>query len=91
MLLYLNPPSKKGAVARSLFLYRKLQLGLDLGGLAHTATEVVQLCTAYLALADRFNLDHVGGVNREHLFHTYAIGDTANSEGLVDTARASSQ
>ena len=65
---------------------QKLQLGLDLCSLANTATQVVQLCTTHLALADGFHLNHVGGMHGEYLFHAHAIGDTADGEGFVDAA-----
>ena len=62
------------------------ELFLDLGGLAHAVAQVVQLGAAHTALTNHIHGLHVGGMQREHPLHTYAIGNTANGEGFADAA-----
>ena len=67
----------------SLFV---LQALFDLCLLAHAVTQVVQLCSANLTLADSGNRDDGGRVHREDLLTADTVGDTADGDGLVDAA-----
>ena len=59
---------------------------LDLGSLAQTVTQVVQLCTANLAAANRFDLHNARGVNRENLFTADTVAQATNGDGLLNAA-----
>ena len=63
-----------------------LQLLPDLGGLADTVTQVVELGTTDIAVAHSLHLHDRGRVNGEHLLHAHAVGDTTDGEGLLDAA-----
>ena len=65
---------------------RLLDLLLDLSGLAHAITQVVQLSTTNLALADGFDHSYVGRMQGEDLLAANAVGDAADSDGLADAA-----
>ena len=60
----------------------------DLGALADSVAEVVQLCTANLTAPDDLYLFHVGRMDRERLFNAAAVCDAANLERLRDPAAA---
>ena len=62
------------------------KLLLDLGALAHAATQIVQLGPADLTVADDLNGIDRGRVHREHLLHAHAVGDTADGDGLLNAA-----
>ena len=65
---------------------RLSDLLLDLSGLAHAVTQVVQLGTTNLALADGLDHGHIGRMQGEDLLAANAVGDAANSDGLADAA-----
>ena len=65
---------------------RLSDLLLDLSGLAHAVTQVVQLGTTNLTLADGLDHSHIGRMQGEHLLTAYAVGNPANSDGLADAA-----
>ena len=57
------------------FFFRSLSdLFLDLGGLAQTVTQIVQLCSANLAVTDSLDVHNVGRVNRENLLAADTVG-----------------
>ena len=74
---YLIVDSKKGTTLcpflSCLCSFSLLQLLFDLGGLAYTVTEIVQLGTAYTATAYHFHSLNIGGMQGEHTLHAYAI------------------
>ena len=59
---------------------------LDLGSLAHTVSQVVELSSANLTAADHFHAGNSGGMNGEYLLDTNAVSNSAYGEGLSDTA-----
>ena len=63
-----------------------LQALLDLCLLTHAITQIVQLCSANLALTDGGNRDDGGGMYGEDLLAAYAVGNAADGDGLVDAA-----
>ena len=63
-----------------------LQLLLDLGALTHAATQIIQLGPANLTIANHLNVVDGRRVDGEHLLHANAIGNTADSDGLLDAA-----
>ena len=65
---------------------RLSDLLLDLSGLAHAVTQVVQLGTTNLALADGLDHSHIGRMQGEDLLAANAVGDPANRDGLTDAA-----
>ena len=65
---------------------RLSDLLLDLSGLAHAVTQVVQLGTTNLALADGLDHGHIGRMQGEDLLAANTVGDAANSDGLADAA-----
>ena len=65
---------------------RKSDHFLNLGSLADTAAEVVELSASNLTLADNVNINYVGGVEREGLLNAATIGNTSNGKGLRDSA-----
>ena len=68
------------------FLFSFLQLFLDLGALADSVAQIVELCTANLTAADDFNLFNVRGMYREGLLHAYTVGYASYGKGLGDSA-----
>ena len=87
-----TPLEKKGPQAKKLpaISGERSRCGLhsflDLGSLAHTVAEVVELGSADLALADGLDLHDAGGMQQEHLLAADAVGDTADGEGLLQAA-----
>ena len=61
-----------------------LNLLCNLCSLTNAATQVVQLCTANLTIADNLELCNVRGVYREGLLNANAVRNAANGDGLVD-------
>ena len=61
---------------------------LDLGSLALTITQIVQLGTANLTAADHFDMVHTGRIDRESTFNANAVGHPANRKCFTDTAVA---
>ena len=61
-----------------------LNLFLDLGSLAETVTQVVELRSADFAVTNGLHVDHVGRVNRENLLAADTVGDTANGDGFLN-------
>ena len=59
---------------------------LHLGALADSVSQVVQLRAADFTAAEDVNLDNVGGVQREGLFHADAVSHAADGEGFGDAA-----
>ena len=59
---------------------------LDLCSLAEAIAQVVQLCTANLALADSLDHCNVGRMQGENLLAADAVRNTTNGDGLSDTA-----
>ena len=57
---------------------------LDLGCLALTITQIIQLGAANLTVTDHFYVINTGGIDRERAFNTNPVGHPANSEGLAD-------
>ena len=57
---------------------------LDLGCLALTITQIVQLGTANLTVTDHFNVINTGGIDRERAFDADPVGHPANRKGLAD-------
>ena len=81
--------NKKTAALSSSFLHKSDAFDfLNLGRLALTITQIVQLGAANFTVADQFNVIHTGRVDRESTFNTNAIGYTANSESFTDAAVA---
>ena len=69
------------------FFFRSLSdLFLDLGGLAQTVTQIVQLRSANLAVTDSLDVHNVGRVNRENLLTADTVGDTAHGDGFLNAA-----
>src|SRR5699024_2582315 len=54
--------------------------------LAGAAAQVLQLCTADLALADNSHLLNKGAVDREDTLDAHAVSDAADGKGLCDAA-----
>ena len=69
---------KEGPVRADLFL--------DLCRFAQTIAQIVQLCSADLAVTDGLDVDDVGSVNRENLLAADTVGDTANGDGFLNAA-----
>ena len=65
---------------------KQLHSLFDFGCLAKTIPQVVQLCSAHLAPANRLHLHHPGAVNREHFLAAHAVRNPANGDGLPDAA-----
>ena len=65
---------------------RKLDLLLNLSRLADSTSEIVELRTTNLTLAEYFNLLNVGRMDGEGLLNTYAVRNTSYSKGLGDSA-----
>ncbi len=65
---------------------KALDLLFDLGCLTNSATEIVELCASNLTVTDGLNLNHVGGVDRESLFHATTVRNTSYGECLGDAA-----
>ena len=63
-----------------------LQTLFNLCSLTNAVTQVVKLCTTYLALANCFNRNNGGRVYGEDLLAAYAVRDAADGDGLVDAA-----
>ena len=59
---------------------------LDLGSLALTLTQVVELCSAHLTVPDHINMVDAGRVDRESTLDADAVGNAANGKRLADTA-----
>src|SRR5262249_12404463 len=58
-------------------------------GLATPAAQIVELGAPHFAAADHVDLGDVGRVDREYALDTFAVGDLAHREALVDAgARA---
>ena len=81
---------KKKEGKPSFFSVFSLDLLLDLSCLAEALTQVVQLCTANLALADSFDHCNIGRVQGENLLAANAVGNAANGDGLGDAAMLTS-
>ena len=81
-----NDGAATGPLIGELFVRMGLDLFLDLGALADSVSEVVQLCSADLTVADYIHGYDVGRVKREGLFHAAAICHTTNGEGFGDNA-----
>ena len=62
------------------------ELLLDLGALAHAATQVVQLRTPDSAVANHLDRGNRGRVDGEDLLHAHAVRDAADGDGLLDAA-----
>ena len=58
----------------------------DLGSLAGTLPEVVELRPADDAVTDHLDAADAGAVIGEGTLHAHAVGDTADGEGLADAA-----
>ena len=69
-----------------LFRIDGLNLLLDLGSLAQTVAQVVELSSADLTVTDSLDLDDVRRMDGENLFAADAVGDTTNGEGFLNTA-----
>ena len=65
---------------------RRLNLGLNLGSLTYSVTQIVELCSANLTVADYVHGYDVGRMQREGLFYAYAVRDVAYGETFLDTA-----
>ena len=63
---------------------------LDLGSLADSLSDVVELCAANFTLTDNFNLSYVGRMEGEGLFNTASVCYAANCECFGDTAAVTS-
>ena len=63
-----------------------LQALLDLCALTDSFTEVVELCSAHFTSANRLDGDDGGRMHREDLLAAYAVGNSADGDGLVDAA-----
>ena len=61
---------------------------LNLGCLALTIAQIVQLGAANLTVTDQLNMVHTGRIDRESTFNTNAIGHTANRKCFTDAAIA---
>ena len=61
-------------------LFDLANLALDLSSLTDAVTQIVELCAA-----NNDNVLHVRGMQREYTLHAYAVGNTANREGLAYT------
>lgn len=66
-------------------LFDLANLALDLSSLTDAVTQIVELCTANTALTNNDNVLYVRGMQREYTLHAYAVGNTANREGLAYT------
>ena len=84
-ILYTKKYKKKEGKAL-FFSFFGLDLFLDLGSLAETVTQVVQLRAANLALADGLDVGDPGRMQGEDLLTANTIADAANSDGLADAA-----
>ena len=82
----INENKTKKKRASPLFFCFLLNSLLDLGSLAHTVTQIVQLCTTNLALTDGLDHCNVGSVQGENLLAANTVGDTANGDALSDAA-----
>ena len=82
----LSAKRKKKGSPEPFFFRSLLDLFLDLGGLAQTVTQIVQLCSANFTSPDDFNLVYNWRVQREDTFHTAAISNSSYSKGFVDAA-----
>ena len=65
---------------------RKSDIALDLGSFAGAAAQVVQFCTADLALAHHSHLLNKGAVDGEDTLDAHAVSNAANGKGLGDAA-----
>ena len=81
---------KKEGRSPLFLLSSKLDSLLDLCSLAEAVAQVVQLCTADLALTDGLDHCNVGRMQGENLLAADAVGNTANSDGLSDAAALAS-
>ena len=63
---------------------------LDLGSLADSLSDVVELCAANFTLTDNFNLSYIGRMEGEGLFNTASVCYAANCECFGDTAAVTS-
>ena len=77
---------KRSGVPLLFYGYQILQALLDLGSLAYTITQIVELSAAHFTLADNLDLLHRGGVQGEHLLYAHAVGHAADGNSLADTA-----
>ena len=77
---------KKEGQSPLFLLSCELNLLLDLCSLTEAVAQVVQLCTADLALTDGLDHCNVGRMQGENLLAADAVGNTTNSDGLSDTA-----
>ena len=59
---------------------------LDLGGLAETVAEVVELRTADLAAANGLDLHDARRMNGENLLAADAVAQAADGDGLLNAA-----
>ena len=80
-----NSAAEYTAAPQSHFL-RMSDKFLDLGSLADSFSDVVELSTADFTLTDNVNLDYMGRMKRESLFNTAAISYAANSKCLGNAA-----
>ena len=77
----------KAAVKRSkVRVESELYTLFDFCLLADAVAQVIKLGSANLALADGSDRDDRGRMYGENLLTAYAVGDTANSDSLVDAA-----
>ena len=59
---------------------------LNLGALADSAAQIVELSTTDFTASYYFYLSNVGGMEREGLFNTNTVGNSAYGKGLGDAA-----
>ena len=64
----------------------KSELLLDLGALADSVAQVVELCASYLTDSYDLDLIDVGRMYRESLLYADAVGYTSDGEGFGDSA-----
>ena len=66
-----------------------VDLGLDLGRLAHAVAQVVQLGSADFAAANGLHGDDAGRMDGEDLLAAHTVGNAPHGDGLVDAAMLS--
>ena len=64
---------------------RLAQYFLDLGSLAHSAAQIIQLTAAYTTLTNQLNAGNLRAVDGENSLDAAAVRKTANGEGFGDT------
>ena len=58
----------------------------ELDGFACTLTKVIQFGTSDLAAANGFDIEYIGGMDREYSLHAFVVDNPTNGKGFIHAA-----